>query len=346
METFAEYLTYYVNRAGISDSELARAINVSRQTVFRWKEGATSRPSNRADVLAIAEKLRLSSEERDTLLLVAGFRPERLTDTATGSRHSDTPDYDEKSIEETSQVFNSYFDPAALWRQLLGVHVARKWAGLAIVFVISILALIGWAVLVNLSSDGSDEPSKSTPDSTIAGKITPSPSITQSVNTGAGQYLVVVPQFAGNTRTAAFSARLINALEREISSNRLTDVQITPSPEIANEKDQAISLSDRTNASLVFYGDFEFSELKVHLYPDFDDGMSANQLTIPVDTDSPFDTQALALLSLGHVYINNGSNSQALPLLAQARNVLRSSPGKNEQALVIVNALLSLANQE
>lgn len=85
MQTFAELLSLYVRRAGITDSELARAIHVSRQTVFRWREGLISRPNNREDVLAISKKLRLSSEERDTLLLSAGFRPEDVA-----QEHHDT----------------------------------------------------------------------------------------------------------------------------------------------------------------------------------------------------------------------------------------------------------------
>jgi len=76
MRTFAELLSLYIKQAGITDTELARAIGVSRQTIFRWREGTTSRPNNREDVLAISKKLRLPSEEKDNLLLAAGFRPE------------------------------------------------------------------------------------------------------------------------------------------------------------------------------------------------------------------------------------------------------------------------------
>ena len=77
METFNHLFNEYIQRSGISDAELARTIGVSRQTIFRWREGLTSRPRNRDDVLIIAKKLRLSDEERDTLLLAAGFRPPR-----------------------------------------------------------------------------------------------------------------------------------------------------------------------------------------------------------------------------------------------------------------------------
>ena len=78
MESFNELLNQYVQRSGISDAELARTVGVSRQTIFRWREGLTSRPRHRDDVLVIARKLRLTPEERDRLLLAAGFRPEQF----------------------------------------------------------------------------------------------------------------------------------------------------------------------------------------------------------------------------------------------------------------------------
>ena len=75
MSTFAELLKQYTARTGISDSELARAIGVRRQTVFRWKEGLSERPRQRDDVLRCATKLRLAPAETDALLLAAGFAP-------------------------------------------------------------------------------------------------------------------------------------------------------------------------------------------------------------------------------------------------------------------------------
>jgi tetratricopeptide (TPR) repeat protein/transcriptional regulator with XRE-family HTH domain len=76
MESFGQLLAQYMRRVGISDAELARAIGVRRQTIFRWKEGLTARPSHREDVLRCADKLRLTSQERDEFLLAAGFAPE------------------------------------------------------------------------------------------------------------------------------------------------------------------------------------------------------------------------------------------------------------------------------
>jgi tetratricopeptide (TPR) repeat protein/transcriptional regulator with XRE-family HTH domain len=76
MPTFGELLNQYIERAGITDAELARSTGVQRQTIFRWKEGLTARPRYREDVLRIAAKLRLSPAERDALLLAGGFSPD------------------------------------------------------------------------------------------------------------------------------------------------------------------------------------------------------------------------------------------------------------------------------
>ena len=76
MRSFGELLTEYAARAGIGDSELARRVQVNRLTLIRWKEGVTARPRYREDALRCAEVLRLSDEERDLLLVAAGFTPE------------------------------------------------------------------------------------------------------------------------------------------------------------------------------------------------------------------------------------------------------------------------------
>ena len=76
MSTFAELLTEYMTRIGIGDAEMARLIGVSRLTLIRWKEGVTARPRYREDVIKCADLLRLTSAERDTLLLAAGFSPD------------------------------------------------------------------------------------------------------------------------------------------------------------------------------------------------------------------------------------------------------------------------------
>ena len=77
MKSFGELLSEYINQTGVSDAELARRLGISRQTVFRWREGLTQRPRHREDVLRMAEMLRLSPAERDQLLLAGGFPPDQ-----------------------------------------------------------------------------------------------------------------------------------------------------------------------------------------------------------------------------------------------------------------------------
>jgi len=146
MRTFAELLSLYVRRAGITDSELARAVHLSRQTVFRWREGLISRPNNREDVLAISKKLRLSSEERDTLLLSAGFRPE---DVAQGYYDTDTEAGKIKQTVTTDSGRTDFQAPEVIDSQNRSVNTFRPWTYisrrlvfLVIFILISIIALV------------------------------------------------------------------------------------------------------------------------------------------------------------------------------------------------------------
>lgn len=65
----------FTERTGISDAELARRSEVSRQTIFRWRQGQSRAPRHREVVLRLADSLQLSDHERDALLLAAGFPP-------------------------------------------------------------------------------------------------------------------------------------------------------------------------------------------------------------------------------------------------------------------------------
>ena len=84
-----------MERTGIGDAELARRIPVSRPTLIRWKEGVTTRPRYREDVLRCAELLRLTQPETDEFLQAAGFSPE------TAPAPVDTPPPDD--LEEAPQ---------------------------------------------------------------------------------------------------------------------------------------------------------------------------------------------------------------------------------------------------
>ena len=128
MPTFSDLLNEYGARTGIGDSELARRIGVSRLTLVRWKEGVTGRPRHRDDVLRCAEVLRLTPEERDGLLLAAGFSPESVPEPAGPSQPASA------SAPEPAGTA-----PRPLWKRrrfqvaIVAVLVAALVIGLAVV---------------------------------------------------------------------------------------------------------------------------------------------------------------------------------------------------------------------
>jgi tetratricopeptide (TPR) repeat protein/DNA-binding XRE family transcriptional regulator len=117
MKTFSDLLSKYIQRIGVSDAELARRLGVSRQTIFRWREGQIQRPRYREDVLDLARKLHLSGEETDQLLLAAGFPPEEAK-RAVGL-------LEVKGDEEgSSQGLFSIFKRYSIWGLLVIVVLA------------------------------------------------------------------------------------------------------------------------------------------------------------------------------------------------------------------------------
>ncbi len=127
MQSFGELLDFYAKRTGVSDTELSRTLGVSRQTIFRWREGKTSRPRYRDDVVKVADKLRLTPEETNTLLLAAGFPPDAV------------PDPPPEKVETT--------DIASDVQTPIQAVSARRWSWL---FAVLGLALIGVTVALLL----------------------------------------------------------------------------------------------------------------------------------------------------------------------------------------------------
>ncbi len=319
METFAEYLSFYVNRAGISDAELARAIDVSRQTVFRWKEGTTNRPNNRDDVLAIAEKLRLSVEERNTLLLVAGFRPQNVPieedDSSQQSTHKETTS--DTPAESTSKNLFE-IDPSNLWRHLLNVPIKRKWIFAAICFEILLFALIGVLDNIDYSRSSHDKPSNTTP-------------------VIIGESLIVIAPFT-NSDNDHFSHQLSDAIKREISGNRITGYRTAELSDAISEKDEASQILQNAGTELVIYGQFTEETIEVLFEPVIE---SANEdcLTLVSNKDLPTQTQSLALIALAQLSILKNDTNQAISILSQAQGILTDNV-ENEQLLAIVSSQL------
>ena len=71
----------------------------------------TARPRHREDVLAIARKLRLTSEERDRLLLATGFPPEIVEEVGSkpGGEQEDAEPEVSTSLSRQAATWNKWW---------------------------------------------------------------------------------------------------------------------------------------------------------------------------------------------------------------------------------------------
>jgi len=74
MRSFAELLSIYLKRSGITPTQLAKKTKVPRDTLLKWMTNTL--PTDREEVFRCAAYLNLTPEERDDLLVAAGLLPE------------------------------------------------------------------------------------------------------------------------------------------------------------------------------------------------------------------------------------------------------------------------------
>ncbi|WP_353572236.1 helix-turn-helix transcriptional regulator [Candidatus Albibeggiatoa sp. nov. BB20] len=72
---FAQLLTRYMQQMEVSVTQLAKDLNLRRETLARWSNGKVLHPRLSKDVLRCAVYLGLNTQQRDELLIAAGFAP-------------------------------------------------------------------------------------------------------------------------------------------------------------------------------------------------------------------------------------------------------------------------------
>jgi tetratricopeptide (TPR) repeat protein/transcriptional regulator with XRE-family HTH domain len=344
MQSFNDLLNQYVQRAGISDAELARTLGVSRQTIFRWREGMTARPRHRDDVLAIARKLRLTIEERDRLLLAAGFRPEEVTEAG----------------EPGSEVDESEIVAATSRRSILG---DRWWIFVAVAGVL-LVAVIAWWVYAGQTDSALDDAPRN---------VSINPSTTQTASTSfslsaggtesyidpaaPGETLVLVTHFANYASSQVgynVAGRLAQALQQEIDNTRLEDIRIAIWPEAVDERSQALQVGQAVSATLVIFGEYDVGRVMVEFAHPADQSAFVDpalqqhvagvpELSATINSDLPQEVRSLALIALGQIYLTRKQADQARPLLVQARDNFKNTPARDEKTWGLVNFYLGLA---
>ena len=318
MPTFSELLRNYIERTGISDSELARSVGVRRQTIFRWKEGLVARPRHRDDVLRVAGRLRLSDDERDGLLLAAGFPPENADFVPVEPVGSENA-IGEQSVSEQSvsepvagekiddqAVSNKQYTTESL-NEPRGTSRSR-WPRLAWIGLAALLVLLGVAVVPALRSNSS------------AGE---DPSATHAAE---GETLLLVAQFVGYADDSFnVAGRIGEALTSQIEAAGLAETRATAWSGTLTSESAAKAVLQETGATLLIWGEYDSGRVRVNFTleeennPTWERLLTAqDDLPTVINIDVPQQVQALALITLGRLYREQESYERAAAAFERA----------------------------
>ena len=339
MKTFAELLTEYMERTGIGDAELARRIRVSRPTLLRWKEGVTTRPRYREDVLRCAEILRLTAEETDGLLLACGYPPEN--EPATEENDQAAGGEEQDNLPAPVQPGRLVLAPAsagglAVVGPPLYSRLGVRRTGIPRPILVMALAGIGVvaaAVAVaayNLLGNGVNYP--------VA---------------APGEDLVVIAPFVNYTAGGQgfnVAGRLQEAIDGEVLEAGLTGVRSARWPEVIEDAEAARQASDHSGASLVVWGEYDSGRVLARFTAPagganglerrlIDISASPADLTASINIALVGEVSYVALLTLGQIYLERGEYDQAKTILLRA---LDSAP-PGDRSLTNIRFLLGQA---
>ncbi len=359
MPNFGELLNLYIERAGITDAELARATGVQRQTIFRWKEGLTARPRYREDVLRIAAKLRLTPAERDGLLLAAGFSPEEGSAIVVpvAAAPENPPSVESESaqaavpdpIDDDGAVPVVTSAPLPRPRRRL-VDRPELMLGVAVAIMLAVAAIGTVALRTFLPIDP-------TPPATpvAAGTPLPAPTVTPAATAtpivaGDGQQLLVIAPFVGYTSSDLrfnVAGRIQEALQEELGRAGLAGVQVVIWPEPIVNAAQADAVLEASRAALAVWGEYDAGRVRAGVsIPQSDETYWVNPVDAPerlplvINDDVPRDARVFALLALGHYYRNGGDAAKALAVYERALAQSPTDPATEASLQFLVAVLL------
>ena len=307
MPTFAELLTAHIARTGIGDADLARRVRVSRLTLIRWKEGVTSRPRYREDVVRCAELLRLTPEERNELLLAAEFLPEdhppddAVPEAATPGGPAYAPGVPGVAIGTGVPENRSAAAPRTFGRRR-NVRIVRAAA------VAAAVALAIGVAAIRLASG---------PDYPVA---------------AAGESLIVIAPFANYTAgQQGFNVpgRLKDSIDREVVAAGLSGVRTVEWPEEISGGPAASAAGRRSGASIVIWGEYDSGRVvatltvprnrsEPHGPQVVDIASSPSELPTAINIDLTAEVRSLALLTLSQLYLEQREFDRAKTVLIQA----------------------------
>ena len=301
MQTFAELLTLYMERTGIGDAELARRIPVSRPTLIRWKEGVTTRPRYREDVLRCAELLRLTQPETDEFLQAAGFSPE----TAPALVDADPPD----GLVEAPQPVWVDVPPGPPRRR-------RRVLVVGAVVALAVGAVAAIALAMSLRG-GTDYP--------------------EAVD---GESLIVIAPFVnytGGQQGYNVLGRLQHEIDSEVNAARLSGVRTVEWPEEIASESNAEAAGRRSDAVIVIWGEYDSGRVMARFTMPrvqstqldrqvVDIASSPSELPATINADLTEQVRYVALLTLGQLYLEQGEFDLAKTVLIHASDQNPTDP--------------------
>lgn len=326
--TFGQLLSEQMQRAGISDSELARAIGVQRQTIFRWKEGLVMRPRERDDVLRIAQKLRLSEPERDQLLLAAGFAPEGSPPGWPTQATQDTATPETVPVSAAPNEPAPTAEPPILQRPHSG-----RWPLFGLL-VLAIALLLGGGFWMQ--------------------RLIPNPAATSTAQpvvyptAAADETLLLVADFTGYTsQQFNLAGRISEALLAEIEQRALTNATVAHWPMPISNHEQAQAALATSHAKLLIWGEYDSGRVRANLTlseesptRNIDFALtSADDLATTINEAVPAEVRMFVLLTIGNLYPLDAFYSNAAATFRQALDLQPSQ----QRTRALLNFYLALA---
>ncbi len=313
LPTFGELLTSHIERSGMGDSDLARRIGISRLTLIRWKEGVTARPRYREDVLRCAELLRLTSEERDELLLSAEFEPEAPPPEGVSPEPlSDAIAPQPESVPPATATIVAPANAPTSAHRRRGLRVGVS----AVVVVSAAAAVVIAIVLLRLSGS---------PDHPVA---------------AAGESLIVIAPFANYTAGQQgfnIRGRLRASINQEIASAGLSGVRTVDWPEKLTGHAAAEAVGERSGAAIVIWGEYDSGRVLANLTSTrtesesfgpqvVDIASSPSELPTAINIDLTAEVRSVALLTLSQLYLEQEDFDLAKTVLIRALEQAPSDP--------------------
>ena len=282
-----------MERTGFGDAELARRMQVSRHTLLRWKEGATTRPRYREDVLRCAELLRLTEKEKDEFLLAAGFSPAIVPTTieAPGAALAEGG----LDLPPTRQT---------RWPDL-GNRRSLALGGTALVLIVAAIV----TAVTFCSRDRAPYPSSA-----------------------AGESLIVLAPFANYTGGGqGFNVldRIKAALDSEVRSAGLRVARTVEWPEAIDGQEEAERAISRSGATLVIWGEYDSGRVVARFTTSggrrlefaqqvVDIASTPADLPATINIGLPHEVRFVALVTLGQLYLDRSEFDMAKAVLIRA----------------------------